>query len=250
MMLYGTCPWAVLPKISEGKTKIVYEGEKPEEKVLFFKDDITALDGVKRDTIPGKGEINATMTEIFYEELGKRGVATHFVKRMDSNRILVKSLDMIKLEVVCRNVAAGHFVKRFPMFQSGDALPLPIVEFYWKNDELHDPLLTEDHVLVLKLASREEVERMKAVTLRVNEILSEFLAGRGFTLVDFKLEFGHNDGGSLLIGDELNCDSMRIWDSRTGRCFDKDIYRTGSTLEDVMRAYREVLERISAKQEG
>jgi phosphoribosylaminoimidazole-succinocarboxamide synthase len=236
----------VLPKISEGKTKIVYEGERPEEKILFFKDDITALDGVKHDTIPGKGEINATMTEIFYEELERGGVATHFLRRLDSNRILVKSLDMIKLEVVCRNVAAGHFVQRFPIFKSGDALPLPIVEFYWKNDELHDPMLTEDHVPALKLASRDEEERMKAITLRANEVLKKFLARRGFTLVDFKLEFGHSDKADLLIGDELNCDSMRIWDSRTGRCFDKDIYRIGSTLEDVMHAYREVLERVSA----
>ena len=239
-----------MQKLSEGKTKIVYESENPNERILFFKDDITAFDGVKHDRITGKGEINATITEILFDELEKRGVATHFIKRLDSNRILVKSLDMIKLEVVCRNVAAGHFVKRFPMLKTGDVLPMPIVEFYWKNEELHDPLLAEDHVLVLKLASKADEERMKAITLKVDEILSEFLARRGFTLVDFKLEFGHNGCGRLLVGDELNCDSMRIWDSSTGRCFDKDIYRTGSTLEDVMRAYREVLERVIAKHDG
>jgi len=239
-----------MQKLSEGKTKIVYESDKPEERTLFFKDDITAFDGVKHDTISGKGEINASMTEILFNELEKGGIATHFIKRLDSNRILVKSLDMIRLEVVCRNIAAGHFVKRFPTFKTGYVLPIPIVEFYWKNEELHDPLLTEDHVLVLKLASREEEDRMKSMTLRSNEVLGEFLARHGFTLVDFKLEFGHDDGGHLLVGDELNCDSMRIWDSNTGRCYDKDIYRTGSTLEDVMRTYREVLTKITNKSRG
>jgi len=234
-------------KLSEGKTKIVYEGEKPEERILFFKDDITAFDGVKRDMIPGKGEINASMTEILFNELEKGGVATHFIRRLDSNRILVRSLDMIKLEVVCRNIAAGHFVKRFPMLKTGYVLPIPIVEFYWKNEELHDPLLTEDHVLVLKLASREGEDSMKSITLLANEILGKFLAVRGLSLVDFKLEFGHDDRGHLLVGDELNCDSMRIWDTNTGRCYDKDIYRTGSTLEDVIRTYREALERIAGK---
>jgi len=240
----------IMHKLSEGKTKIVYEGENPEERILFFKDDITAFDGVKRDMIPGKGEINASMMEILFNELGKGGISTHFIKRLDSNRILVKGLDMIKLEVVCRNIAAGHFVKRFPTFKTGDRLPMPIVEFYWKNEELHDPLLTEDHVLVLKLASREAENSMKSITLRANEILGEFLARRGFTLVDFKLEFGHDGGGNLLVGDELNCDSMRIWDSNTGRCYDKDIYRTGSNLEDVMRTYREALAKIANEDHG
>lgn len=233
--------------IGEGKTKIVLESDRPEHVLLRFKDDITALDGKKHDVLPGKGEINATVSARLFEELRKGGVPTHYSKMVGPSLMLAKKLSMIRLEVVCRNRAAGHFVQRFGMFQRGQPLRIPVVEFFLKSDELHDPMLSEDHVVSFGLATRREVGTMKRWTLRTNRLLTKFMAARGMTLVDFKLEFGRDSEGNLLVGDELNIDSMRLWDSKTGEVLDKDIYRQDRPLSEVHGVYERSMKRISGK---
>jgi len=230
--------------IGEGKTKIVLEGGEPEQILLRFKDDITALDGKKHDVLSGKGRINAAVSARLFEELQRGGVPTHYARMVGPDLMLAKKLSMIRLEVVCRNRAAGHFVQRFGMFQRGQPLKIPVVEFYLKSDELHDPMLTEDHVVAFGLATRREVDVMKHWTRRTNRLLTGFMAARGMTLVDFKLEFGRDSGGKLLVGDELNIDSMRLWDSGTGEVLDKDIYRQDRPLSEVRRVYETSMKRI------
>lgn len=232
-------------KISEGKTKIIYKTPEKDEVLIEFKDDITALDGEKHDILPGKGEINATISAKLFEELEKRDVPTHFISLDPSKPVMrAKRLEMIPIEVVCRNLAAGHFLQRFPMFTKGEKLRMPIVEFFLKNDELHDPMLVEDHLPLLGLAREEEVQKMKEITRRVNAVLLDFFQKIELTLVDFKIEFGRDSAGELMIGDELNCDSMRLWEIDTGEAFDKDVYRKGGSLDQVKGIYVKSLRRI------
>jgi len=235
----------VLRKISEGKTKIVYETENKDDVLIEFKDDITALDGEKHDVLPGKGRINAAISAKLFQELQRGGVPTHFISlEPERPAILAKRLEMIPVEVVCRNLAAGHFLSRFPMFEKGEELRFPVVEFYLKSDELHDPMLVEDHLPALGLASVEETARMKEITRRANTVLSNFFHKIGLILVDFKIEFGRDSTGNIMVGDEINCDSMRLWRIDTREPLDKDIYRRGGSLEDVKRVYEESLRRI------
>lgn len=229
----------------EGKTKVVYPADRPDHVILKLKDDITALDGLKHDVLKGKAAINATISSLLFKLLNEDGIPTHFVRQIDSDRILVKKLNMLPIEVTCRNVAAGHFVKRFStLFKVGDRLKRPIVEFYFKSDELHDPLLTEDHVPLLGIATREQVDGMKKLTLKTNEVLTRFFEGVGLRLVDFKIEFGIDDEKQLRVGDEIDIDSMRLWDLKTGECLDKDVYRKGGSLSKVLETYRECYRRI------
>jgi len=237
----GPAPDRVL---GEGKTKVVLRSDEPERVLLKFKDDITALDGVKHDLLPGKGRINAAVSARLFEELQNEGVPTHYVRMAERDLMLATKLTMIKLEVVCRNRAAGHFLKRLTMFKRGEPLRIPIVEFFLKSDELHDPMLTEDHVVALGMATRREVGLMKHWTRVTNRSLTKYMAARGLILVDFKLEFGRDSRGRLLVGDELNIDSMRLWDSKTGETLDKDIYRQGRPLSDVFTVYEESMKRI------
>jgi len=230
--------------LAEGKTKVVLRSDEPDRVLLKFKDDITALDGVKHDILPGKGRINAAVSARLFEELRKGGVPTHYVRIVEPDLMLATKLTMIKLEVVCRNRAAGHFLKRLTMFKRGEPLRIPIVEFFLKSDELHDPMLTEDHVVVLGMATRREVGLMKRWTRVTNRLLSKYMAARDLILADFKLEFGRDSQGRLLVGDELNIDSMRLWDSKTGETLDKDIYRQGRPLSDVFMVYEESMKRI------
>jgi phosphoribosylaminoimidazole-succinocarboxamide synthase len=231
-------------KIWEGKTKIVFSTKDPNLIILKFKDDITALDGKKRDVIPGKGRINASVSSKLFTELERRGILTHFVKMVNSTSMLVRKLDMIKIEIVCRNYVAGQFARRFPMFKEGAKLSRPLVEFYLKSDELGDPLLTEDHAILLGLTSRGEALRAKALTLRVNEALTTFMAERNLKLVDFKLELGRDGSGKLRVGDELDADCMRLWDSETGNVLDKDVYRKGASVAEVQKIYGELYRRV------
>jgi phosphoribosylaminoimidazole-succinocarboxamide synthase len=233
-----------MEKLSEGKTKIVYATDDPDEVLLEFKDSITALDGEKRDVLKGKGRINAEISGILFKHLNKNNVPTHFIKLVNSKTMRVNKLDMIPVEVVCRNFAAGHFVTRFPMFKRGQALKKPVIEFYLKDDSLHDPLLVEDHIIALNLASSKELRHIRRVTIKVNEILKNFLIQRKLKLIDFKLEFGRDKNGAIKIGDELNCDSMRLWDLETNKVLDKDLYRQGVPLNEVMEAYVECHRRI------
>ncbi len=232
-------------KISEGKTKIVYETQDKDVVLVEFKDDITALDGEKHDILPGKGAINSTISARLFQTLQNEGVPTHFISLDPSRPVMrAKRLRMIPVEVVCRNLAAGHFLSRFTMFKKGEKLKFPVVEFYLKNDELHDPMLVEDHLPVLGLASRAQTATMKELTRKSNTVLSEFFLKLGLTLVDFKLEFGTDAEGEMVLGDELNCDSMRLWEIDTGEALDKDVYRRGGSLDQVKKVYEDSLRRI------
>ncbi|MBS7248670.1 MAG: phosphoribosylaminoimidazolesuccinocarboxamide synthase [Candidatus Jordarchaeales archaeon] len=230
--------------IGEGKTKIVRRMDNPELVLLEFKDAITALDGEKKDTITGKGHINARISGFLFEFLSKEGVPTHYVSFIEPKYMVVKRLKMLPVEVVCRNIAAGSFAKRYPV-EAGSRLKHPVVEYYLKDDLRHDPMMNEDHMVVLGiLSSIEEVNEIKRLTLTVNKALSKFLDDKGITLVDFKLEFGRDRNGRIYVGDEINGDSMRLWDKRTGRILDKDVYRQGKNLSEVLETYRECYRRI------
>jgi phosphoribosylaminoimidazole-succinocarboxamide synthase len=211
--------------IAAGKTKSVTATSTPNQVVIEFRDDITAGDGKKHDILPGKGKINATITAKLYGILAQNGIPTDLIRQLDDTHLLTTKLDMIPVEVVCRIRAAGHFVGVGKQFQNGERLPFPIVEFYLKDDSLHDPMLTDDHMRLLKLASDSEIDQMKQTTLKTSILLEKFFDERGAQLVDFKLEFGRDPGGRLLLGDELSPDSWRLWDKETKEILDKDRFR-------------------------
>ncbi|MHA1238381.1 MAG: phosphoribosylaminoimidazolesuccinocarboxamide synthase [Candidatus Odinarchaeia archaeon] len=229
--------------ISEGKTKKVYEIDDPDKVALVFKDDITALDGEKHDIIRGKGYINATLSAKFFQVLESHGVPTHFIEYIEPNIIIARKVNMLPVEVVLRNIAAGHFVKNFPMVKAGTQLKIPVIEFYYKSDELHDPMLNDYHMQVLGLATAEEIEEIKRITLEVNKALREFLKEKKLELVDFKIEFGRDKENKLLVGDEINGDSMRLW-KIDGGILDKDVYRKGGSLDEVLDTYIELFKTI------
>lgn len=233
-----------LEKVHEGKTKIVYISKAGNDIYLEFKDSITAFDGEKMDLLPGKGRINADLTKQLFSLLERHKIPTHLIELKKPNLMRVKKLKMIPLEVVCRNVAAGHFVKRLTMFKRGEPLKEPVVEFYLKDDALHDPMLVDDHIIILGHANQKEINRMKAITKHVNKVLKDFFAKRALILADFKLEFGRDSKGRLVLGDELSADSMRLWDERTGAILDKDVYREGKTLDEVLEVYEECHRRV------
>ncbi len=233
-----------MEKLAEGKTKIVYSSSSPTEVILRFKDDITALDGEKHDILTGKGRMNAEITALLFTQLNEAGVPTHFLDMSDEVTMRVRRLTMLPIEVVLRNIAAGHFLVRLPYFKRGEKLRIPIVEFFLKDDANHDPLLTEDHVVLMEHANEEEIAYMKRLTHKVNETLTPFFAKRGLTLVDFKIEFGRDSEGNLRIGDELNADSMRLWDTETGTVFDKDVYREGANMNQVSKVYQDMHKRL------
>lgn len=225
--------YRVMGLIAEGKTKLVYALDDPSLVLLRFKDQVTALDGKKKDVIPGKGALNANISARLFQILKQNGVENHYVETYDDSSLVVKRLQMIPVEVVCRNVATGSIVKRLPVAE-GTVFDPPVVEFFLKDDARGDPMINESHMVALKLATKSEVGQMVNAILRANEVLKRFLEGRGMTLLDFKLEFGRADGG-LLIGDELNPDCMRVRDASTERVLDKDLYRreaSGKSLKD------------------
>jgi phosphoribosylaminoimidazole-succinocarboxamide synthase len=214
-----------ISQLAAGKTKTVTSTSNPNQVILAFRDDITAGDGKQHDLLPGKGKINATTTARLYRILADNGIPTHFIKQLDDTRLLVTRLEMIPVEVVCRIRAAGHFIGVGKHFQNGDRLTFPIVEFYLKDDALHDTMLRDEHLKLLKLANDSEIEQMKQTTLRTGVLLERFFDERGAILVDFKLEFGRDHKGALLIGDELSPDSWRLWDKETREILDKDRFR-------------------------
>ncbi len=224
-------------KIAEGKTKIVYESTNANEVILEFKDDITAGDGLKHDVIPGKGYLNCAISAKLFEVLENAGVPTHFIKYIPPNYLIVRKVKMLPVEIVCRNIAAGHLLQRFPV-KAGDPLNPPLVEFFLKDDELHDPMLNDMHMAYLKLANRDECDEIRKITLQVNDALKEFFASKGIILVDFKIEVGRDGSGRFLVSDEINGDSCRLWaETEKGKIFDKDVYRKGGSLEEVKNVY-------------
>ncbi len=228
--------------IYKGKAKNVYELDE-NTVLLEFRDDITAFDGKKRETIHGKGSINAKISSILFEVLNKNNIPTHYIRFEEPNKIVAKKLEMIPLEVICRNIATGSLIKRYP-FKDGDVLKKPIVEFCLKDDRYHDPLLNEDIAYNLGISDEYEMKKMKEITLAVNNVLKKFLEDKGIILVDFKLEFGRDKGGNIYVADEITPDTCRFWDKETKEIMDKDRFR--KDLGNVLEFYKEVLKRISA----
>lgn len=225
----------------EGKAKKLFATDDPNLVIQYFKDDATAFDGTKKSTIASKGVINNACSEIFFKLLEANGVATHFVERLDEREMLCKRLEIVPVEMIVRNVLAGSLARRLGR-PEGAPLSEPIVEYCYKSDELHDPLINRWHVTVLGFATGAEIDAMTAMALRVNEILKPFLAARKLLLVDMKLEFGRHQG-ELLLGDEICPDTCRFWDADTGKKLDKDRFR--HDLGEVAEAYHEVHRRLS-----
>lgn len=227
-------------KIYEGKAKIVYATDDPGVVIHSFKDSATAFDGKKKGEIAGKGSVNAQISAALFSLLEGAGVKTHFRALRGENELVTDWLEMIPLEVIARNVAAGSLAKRLG-YPEGKQLKKAIIEFYYKDDSLGDPIVNEDHIAELAAATPDEVRRLKEIALKVNEVLSSFFGELGLVLVDFKLEFGRKDG-ELVLADEISPDTCRLWDEETGERLDKDRFRRD--LGRVEEAYREVLARV------
>ncbi|MBQ3336966.1 MAG: phosphoribosylaminoimidazolesuccinocarboxamide synthase [Selenomonadaceae bacterium] len=225
----------------EGKAKTVFETDNPNELLIYFKDDATAFNGEKHGTIEGKGVINNKLSQFFFKQLKDRGVKSHFVENAGEREMIVKRLDMIKLEVVVRNIVAGSLVKRLGL-EEGTPLTVPVVEYYYKSDELGDPMLNRWHIMALNLAKIDELNQMEHVALSVNKILRELLLAKNVDLIDFKLEFGRFDG-EVLLADEISPDNCRFWDTVTHEKLDKDRFR--QDLGGVVEAYQEMLQRLT-----
>ena len=225
----------------EGKAKTVFETDNPNELLVYFKDDATAFNGEKHEIIEGKGVINNKLSQYFFKQLKDRGIKTHFLENVSEREMLVKRLDMIKLEVVVRNIVAGSLVKRLGL-EEGAPLTVPVVEYYYKSDELGDPMLNRWHIMALNLAKIDELNQMEHVALSVNKILRELLLAKNVDLIDFKLEFGRFDG-EVLLADEISPDNCRFWDTVTHEKLDKDRFR--QDLGGVVEAYQEMLNRLT-----
>jgi phosphoribosylaminoimidazole-succinocarboxamide synthase len=228
-------------QLYEGKAKKVYATDNSDFVIVSYKDDATAFDGKKKGTILGKGVINNRMTNYLMRKLSDAGIPTHYVEELSDRETLVRKVRIVPLEVIVRNISAGHFASRYSVAE-GIIFDEPVVEFSYKNDDLHDPLLNEDHAVALKLATREEIAQIKTYALKINEILKAILLDVGVTLVDFKLEFGKMSDGTLVLADEISPDTCRFWDSKTGEKLDKDRFRRD--LGGVEDAYLEMQRRI------
>lgn len=229
----------------EGKAKRLWATSDPNQLRLEFKDDTTAFDGVKKASFESKGRLNASISLLLYGLLEKEGIQTHLIREIDETNHLVDKVDILMVEVIVRNIAAGSFSRRFGVAE-GTAFPFPTVEFSLKSDELGDPMINDDQAVAINLATFEELEQLKASARKVNEVMGAFFDRCGLKLVDFKLEFGRRADGTIVLADEISPDSCRLWDKETGEKMDKDRFRRD--LGGVMEAYAEVLERI--KKEG
>jgi len=231
-------------QLYRGKAKTVYATDDSQRLVMHYRDDVSAFDGAKVAKLDGKGETNNRINAFVMGKLTDAGIPTHFVSLLNDRESLVKAMKMIPVECVVRNVCAGSMAKRYGL-EEGLRLPEPIFEFFLKSDALHDPLVNDDHIRVLKWASMDEIGQMKALTHRVNAVLKPLFFAAGIDLVDYKLEFGHpldDLAGELVLGDEFTPDGCRLWDARTGEKLDKDRFRRD--LGDVIEHYREVGRRI------
>lgn len=226
----------------EGKAKILWETDSPDYLVQEFKNDATAFDGTKHEIIEGKGVLNNRISSHLFDLLKGEGVRTHFIEKISDSEMVVERLNMLPVEVVVRNVAAGSLVRRLGV-EEGRVFEPPIVEFYLKDDALHDPILSEEHVRALGLATTDQIDEMKRTALTVNVVMRNFLRQRDIVLVDFKLEFGLRDG-EVVLGDEISPDTCRFHDATTGEIMDKDRFR--QDLGGFIEAYGEVLSRVSS----
>lgn len=225
----------------EGKAKRVYETEEKDYFIVSYKTDATAFDGKKKGSIEGKDRVNNLMSARLFEVLEEQGIETHFVKVVEEHEMVVKGLEIIPVEVIVRNVAAGGMAKKLGM-KEGTPLSKPVVEYCLKSDSLSDPMINEDHIEVLDLATKEEMTTIKDSALKINEVLKEFFSERELILVDFKLEFGKHKG-KVILGDEISPDTCRLWDLKTEESLDKDRFRRD--MGDVEESYQEVLKRVT-----
>ena len=224
-----------------GKAKSVYLTDVKGKLIVEFRDDITAFDGGKKDVLKNKGSYNAEVSAFFFETLEKNGIKTHFIQMLDPRRMVVRQLEMIPLEIIVRNIAAGSIVRNLP-FKEGTKLNPPVIVIDYKDDTRHDPMLNDDLIVALNIATPHELKKMKKSALEINKHLTAILAMQGITLVDFKIEFGRQ-GKTIYLGDEISMDSMRLWDKKTGESLDKDVYRFDKG--DVMKTYNSVAQRIT-----
>lgn len=228
----------------EGKAKKVFATENPNEVVIYYKDDATAFNGLKKGTIMDKGIMNNTITTFFFDLLGKNGIPHHQIKKLSDRESLCKKVHIIPLEVVTRNIAAGSLAKKMGV-EEGYVLKKPIIEFCYKNDDLGDPMINDDYAEAFGIATDAQVQEIKALTLKINDILKQFLAERKIRLVDFKMEFGTDADGKVILADEITPDTARLWDWNTNEKLDKDRFRRD--LGNVEEAYHEVIRRLTGK---
>ena len=237
-------------KVYEGKAKILYKGPEPDTLIQYFKDDATAFNNKKKSSIPGKGVLNNFISELIMTRLNDINIPNHFLKRLNMREQLVKKLEIIPIELVVRNIATGSLVKRLGI-EEGRVLSRPIVEFYLKDDNLNDPIITEEHIIVFEWATPNELEEIVSLSSRINDFLTGYFFSLNIRLVDFKLEFGRswkNDEVSIILADEISPDNCRLWDLKTNRKLDKDRFR--QDLGDVDKAYKEVAYRLGVLSEN
>lgn len=228
-------------QLYEGKAKKVFATDDPALVIVSYKDDATALDGLKKGTIAGKGVVNNKMSDFLFALLEKNGIPTHFVEELNDREALVRKVSIVPLEVIIRNISAGSFAKRYGV-EEGIVFAEPTIEFSYKNDELHDPLINSYHALALGLATKDEIETIKSMAFRVNDILREYFLRLNVKLVDFKLEFGRLPDGRIVLADEISPDTCRFWDAVTGEKLDKDRFRRD--MGGVEGAYQEMMMRV------
>lgn len=235
-----------LALLYEGKAKKLYSTKDENILLVEYKDSATAFNGEKKAEIMGKGFLNNEITSLLFLKLQEAGIESHFMEKLSTNEQLVKKVSIIPLEVVVRNIAAGSLAKRLGM-EEGIELCHPIVEFYYKDDELGDPLITNDHISLLELATKEEIGQLRDKALQVNTVLQAIFKDCGVKLIDFKLEFGRTDAGTILLADEISPDTCRLWDMNTNQKLDKDVFRRD--LGNLTDVYKEVLTRLGGESE-
>ena len=237
-------------RIYEGKAKILYEGPEPGTIIVHFKDDATAFNAQKKAVIEGKGVLNQRISEFIFTRLNELGIPTHFMRSLNMREQLVREVEIVPLEVVVRNVAAGSLAKRLGI-EEGTPLPRSIIEFYYKNDQLGDPMVSEEHITAFNWASPQEIDDMMHMAIRINDFMSGLFLGIGIKLVDFKIEFGRlyeNDMMRIVLADEISPDSCRLWDIKTQDKLDKDRFRRD--MGGLIEAYQEVARRLGIIAEG
>lgn len=228
-------------QLYEGKAKKIYETSAPDVVIVSYKDDATAFDGQKKGTIAGKGVVNNRMSNLVMQLLEQKGIPTHYVEELSERETAVKRVEIVPLEVIIRNISAGSFAKRYGV-EEGIVFDAPTFEFSLKDDDLGDPLINEYHALALNLATAEEIEQIKDYTFKINEVMSQYFLTLNLRLVDFKIEFGRLEDGTIILADEISPDTCRLWDKDTGEKLDKDRFRRD--LGGVEEAYSEVMNRL------
>ena len=236
--------YEVKEQLYEGKAKQVFSTNDPEIVMVHYKDDATAGDGEKKGTIRDKGIVNNKLSNALMQKLEKEGIPTHYVEEVNDRDTFVKKVEIVPLEVIIRNISAGHFASNYGV-EEGIVFEHPTIEFSYKNDDLGDPLINSYHALALKLATKEEIDTIIRLSFKVDEVLQEFFLTVGIKLVDFKLEFGRTSDGTIILADEISPDTCRFWDSKTGEKLDKDRFRRD--LGNVEGAYQEMARRLMGK---